>query len=367
MNISFQKTFYIFACSAALVIFLYFGKPILVPISVAILFSFILYPIAFKIESWGIGRLWSAFLSIFAVVIVTLGLLYLFSTQIIKITSDLSEFGDRLKMIFNQTISFINNKVPLIPDIKENDLMDKSQELVKKSGAGFLKNALSNTASLFSGLVLVLVYTFLLLIYRSGIKKVLIAMGQEKSKKKISDLIMEVQKVGQGYLVGMSIMIIILGTADSLALLAFNIDHAILFGFMASLLTIIPYVGTTLGATIPVLYALMSSDSIWVPVGIAGTFWVIQIIESNFLSPKIVGGNLNVNALVAIISLIIGGYIWGIAGMALFLPFAAIFRVFCSYFDELKPLSMLLGNDLYDLGSRKVGKIKFDIKRVLKK
>jgi predicted PurR-regulated permease PerM len=75
-------------------------------------------------------------------------------------------------------------------------------------------------------------------------------------------------------------------------------------------------------------------------------FWGIQTIESNFLSPKIVGSSLNVNALAAILSLLIGASVWGIAGMVLFLPFAAILKVICEEFDQLKPIAMLISDDI---------------------
>ncbi|MDX1373493.1 MAG: AI-2E family transporter, partial [Nitrososphaeraceae archaeon] len=118
-----------------------------------------------------------------------------------------------------------------------------------------------------------------------------------------------------------------------------------LFGFLAATLSIIPYIGTTLGATIPVLYAFMSHDSLFIPLAVAILFWAIQLIESNFLSPKVVGSSLNVNPLAAILSLIIGAAVWGVAGMILFLPLTAMLKVFCQEFDELKPIAMLINDE----------------------
>ncbi len=144
----------------------------------------------------------------------------------------------------------------------------------------------------------------------------------------------------------MFLLIIILGFANSIGLWIIGIDSPFLFGFLAAILSIVPYVGTILGAIIPVLYAFMSTDSIWVPVSVIALFWGIQTIESNFLSPKIVGGSLNVNALAAILSLLIGASVWGVAGMILFLPFASILKVICEEFDELKPVAMIISNDV---------------------
>jgi hypothetical protein len=80
---------------------------------------------------------------------------------------------------------------------------------------------------------------------------------------------------------------------------------------------------------------------------VAILFWAVQMISDNFLSPKIVGGSLHINALVSILSLIIGGLVWGVAGMILFLPFAAMLKVFCEEFEELKPIALLIGDQNY--------------------
>ncbi|MEQ8562288.1 MAG: AI-2E family transporter, partial [Cytophagales bacterium] len=89
---------------------------------------------------------------------------------------------------------------------------------------------------------------------------------------------------------------------------------------------------------------LITYDSIWYPVGVIGIFWLIQFLEGNFLNPKIVGGSLHINALFSIISLIAGGLLWGIPGMILFLPLMAVIRVVCSYYKELEPLALLIGD-----------------------
>jgi predicted PurR-regulated permease PerM len=94
----------------------------------------------------------------------------------------------------------------------------------------------------------------------------------------------------------------------------------------------------------------MSSDQLWVPLAVAILFWFIQLIESNFLSPKVVGNSVNVNAFAAILSLIIGASIWGVAGMILFLPFAAMLKVICEEYESLQPLALLIGNTNFQDG-----------------
>jgi predicted PurR-regulated permease PerM len=348
MKISFKNIFYILASIILLIVSLHFARPVMIPIASALLLSFILFPVASKLEDFGIGRITSTTISIVGFAAVILAVFYLFSRQIISLVSQLSEFRDRLSMVFEKSIQFLNEQIPVIPKINRADIITKSQEWVKESGIDIMSDTVGSTTTFFSGLAAIVVYTFLLLIYRSGLMKIFVDSVKKEYKPKVRKMIVEMQKVGQNYVLGMSIMILILGIANSIVLLLFNIDHPFLFGFFAGLLALIPYIGTAIGGLIPVLYAFMTQDSIWIPVGIAGSFWAIQTIEGNFLNPKIVGGNLNVNALAAIISLIVGGYLWGIAGMILFLPLAAIFRVFCSYFEEFKPVSLFMKDDLFE-------------------
>jgi predicted PurR-regulated permease PerM len=142
-----------------------------------------------------------------------------------------------------------------------------------------------------------------------------------------------VQQVGQKYLFGMILLTIAIGLANSVGLWIIGIDNPFLFGFLGATLAIVPYIGTYVGAIIPVLYAFMSYDSPWKAIAVAILFWFVQLVTDNFLTPKIVGGSLKVNALAAILSLFIGAAVWGIAGMILFLPFAAMLKVaFCKLY-----------------------------------
>ncbi len=71
----------------------------------------------------------------------------------------------------------------------------------------------------------------------------------------------------------------------------------------------------------------------------------VQFLEGNFITPKITGSRISINALAAILALLVGGKIWGIAGMILAVPAVGILKIILSYSDELKPLVILLGDE----------------------
>jgi predicted PurR-regulated permease PerM len=324
-----------------------FAKPVLIPLSMALLISFILLPVVKKLEGWGLNKILSAFFSLLMLFVIVGGFITLFSTQIMNLSDQLDDFTGKVMKTLSEVVVFINKDVNFIDNLNSDELVENGIKWLKESSGSLIQNAFSNTAAFVAGLLTTIIYTFLFLIYREGLTKAFVAFGDDENKSKIFRMLKNVQSVGKKYLSGMFILIIILGFANSIGLWIIGIDSPFLFGFMAAFLSIVPYVGTTLGATIPVLYAFMSTDSIWTPVAVMILFWSIQVIESNFLSPRIVGSSLNVNALVAILSLFIGASVWGIAGMILFLPFAAMLKVICEEFDQLKPVAMLISSDIY--------------------
>lgn len=322
------------------------AKTVLIPLSMALLISFILLPVVKKLESWGMSKLISAFISIFMLFVILGGGITLFSAEIMNLADELNDFKGKIMNSLSDAVLFINNNTNFVEDLEKDELVKNGKEWLSKSSGSLIKSTFSSSAAFLTGLISVIIYTFLLLIYRVGLTNAFVAFGKEENKDRIFKMLKNIQSVGKKYLSGMSLLIIILGVANSVGLWIIGIDSPFLFGFLAAFLSIIPYVGTTIGATIPVLYSFMSSDSLWVPLAVIIMFWAIQTIESNFLSPKIVGSSLNVNPLVAILSLLIGASVWGIAGMILFLPFAAILKVVCTKFDQLKPVAMLISDDI---------------------
>lgn len=346
MHFSFKNTFFALACIAGLFAFLVLGKPLLVPLSTALLLAFILYPVCKRLEKLRLSRIAATSTCLFGLVVVSAAVLFFFSRQIVSISGRFSDFQFKLLSMLSDAFSFAHEKFSLIPDLGAYSIMERSKEWLKESGGGLVTNTFAQTATIIAGIIMVVVFTFLLLIYRRGLLQAAGQFASVQNRKKVTRMIYRMQKVGKQYVIGLAIMITILGIANSFALLLIGLENAFFLGFMAAVLAIIPYVGTALGAAIPALYAVMTQDSLLTPLLVIGTFTAIQIVEGNYLSPRIVGGQLNVNALAAIVALVLGGYVWGIAGMALFLPLAAILKVFCDSFDELKPLSLLLGSEL---------------------
>jgi predicted PurR-regulated permease PerM len=347
MNLSFQKLFFAIATVFSLFAILIFAKSILIPLAFALLISFMLCPLASKLESWGMNKILSAFLPMFTVILIIAGSIFLFSTQIIEISKELPHFLDKIILSFADLTFYINENLNFIPNLDKGQLFNQMKDWLNNSIGALVKLTFSSTATFLTGLLASIIFTFLILIYRKGLVKGLSMFAPKEKRERLVKMFKSVQEVGKKYLLGMLILVIVLGLANSIGLLVIGIDNPFLFGFLGAILAIIPYVGTILGAFIPVLYAFISYSSIWMPVEVAILFWVVQLVSDNFLNPKIVGATININALAAILSLIVGAVVWGIAGMILFLPFVAMLKIVCEEYEELKPVALLIGNKNY--------------------
>ncbi len=343
MNLSFQKLFYAIATVFALFAILVLAKSILIPLSIALLISFILFPLAKKFESWKIGKAFAAFLSIFVVILIIAGSIYFLSTQIISLSKEFTNFQDKIINAFADVTVYINNNVSFVENLERNELFNKMKEWITNSTGFLLSKTVNSTATFMAGLLATIVFTFLLLIYRDGLKQAFLEFAPEEKRPRVFKMFKSVQQVGQKYLVGMIALTIVIGLANSIGLLIIGIDNPFLFGFLGAALAIIPYIGTAIGAIIPIIYAFVSYDSLWMAVSVAVLFWFVQLVSDNFLTPRIVGGSLKINALAAILSLFIGAAVWGLAGMILFLPFMAMLRVISEEFEELKPVALIMG------------------------
>ncbi|MND63799.1 AI-2E family transporter [Solitalea canadensis] len=144
------------------------------------------------------------------------------------------------------------------------------------------------------------------------------------------------------YVKGMIVVYIIVGVLNSLGLLLLGIEHAILFGILTAIMTIIPYVGIIVSSLLPISVAWLSTDSLWYPLGVIAVFGFVQYLEANLIFPMVVGAQLNINTWASIIAIIIGGILWGASGMVLSLPLLAILKLLSEHIKDWKALNILL-------------------------
>ncbi|OOG72165.1 AI-2E family transporter [Flavobacterium sp. A45] len=321
----------------SIVFIAYMLQDFFIPLLFAIILSILIYPIVNYFES----RLcFNRIVSItFAIVIFTSLVFAVF----VLIGIQFKEIADKSDKYYAQIEKKIN---PLVTQtekstgIKSEDLEIK--EIAKQNSTNIM-DFIATSGSILGDFILSPLYMFLFLLYRNFLVSFIYKASSGTSKSKVRHILNDIYKVQQNYLSGLLMVMILVGILNSLGLLLLGIEHAFFFGFLASLLLLIPYIGIIVGSIIPALIAFATKDSYWYAIGVIAIFGFIQFLEGNLITPKITGSKISLNAFVSILSIILFSMLWGISGMILALPITASLKVIFDNSEKMKPLGILLG------------------------
>ena len=325
-------------------VILFFGRDIFIPISFALLISFVLYPICKWLETKRVGRLTAILISITFLIILGVLLFALLINQFVAFVHEWPGVQAKLSSTLQEFSAYLVNSFGITKEQQQNIVSSLSDN----SGGNIMqvvKTTISASAFSIVMLILIPVYVVLILYYRRYWMKILHRLFPHERNGSLEQIVSLTIDAYYNFIKGMAIVYLLVGTLNSIGLLLLGVPHAVLFGFITSILTFIPYVGIIAGSLLPITMAWVTYDSIWYPVGIVGIFMFVQYLEANVIFPVAVSRRLNVNTFVMLLSIFVGGLLWGVAGMILFVPFIGIVKLIADHNPKWKTLSMVLGMD----------------------
>ncbi len=148
-----------------------------------------------------------------------------------------------------------------------------------------------------------------------------------EEEKVVRDLLHQIDRKLAGFIRGQLSVAFLLGLIYAVALSIAGLNYGFLIGLSAGVLSIIPLVGSTLGLIVSVVVAWFQTGDITYVGIIAAIFFAGQIIEGNVLSPKLLGDSVGMHPLWIIFAVMAGGSLFGLLGMLLAVPVAAVIGV----------------------------------------
>lgn len=321
------------------------AKTLLVPLLVSGYIGMLLTSTCNALERRKIPRSIAAAICLLIFSIVLAGILLFIYLQVKSFMADL---GDGLSVKFNNFIIEANawtyENLGIDMGMRNGFEVNKAVEIVQPEDSSPTQ-LLFATLNTLSDIILLPVFIFFLLIYRDHIAVFITKVFRKQNNDGLLHKMTQLRKIVHAYIVGAGKVMLILAVVNTAVLFALGIEHAIFFGVLAGLLNIIPYLGPVLGAVLPFIFALVTKDNVFYPIAVAISFTFIQLLEGAFLTPKITGGNVNLNALITFIGLLIGGAIWGIVGMILIIPTIAILKKLFELSPDTQPYAYLFGEE----------------------
>lgn len=321
------------------------GRELLIPLTISVFFTFLLLPVSGKLMQWKFPRWLAIILSILLAIAVFGGLIYFFYTQIISFGDDLPELKKKLIEKIDAIQMYIRETFN-ISKREQAKWLDKQMEETANSGDQYVMGLFSATGSFIASIALIPIYIFFLTFYKEKFKTFIVLVNKDKNPENALGIIKKISTVSQKYLKGLMLDVFILSILNSTGFLLLGLDHAILFGVLASLLNIIPYIGVLIGGILPIIMALLTKDEISYAIGVAAVTQVVQFLDNNFITPYVVGSSVSINPFTAIIVLISSALIWGIPGMILCMPLTGMLKVVCDNVESLKPYGYILGEEI---------------------
>ncbi|MFN8302369.1 MAG: AI-2E family transporter [Saprospiraceae bacterium] len=343
-----QKSFvvratYLLGLAALLVVVLQFGKSVFVPLVGAMLLAFLVLPVVNKLNTCCLPNWLSSLLSVLTVVVSGLVLFAFLWWQLLSFVDDMPAMQTAIEAKKRATFKYIEQEYHISRGDQRNWLEEKTEAFWNSASSDSL-SIFSATGSAVATFLLIPICMFFLLLYREKFKQFLHLLNPD-SHDKVLAVFRKISVVSQQYVRGVAIVIVILTVLNTIGFTLLHLKYALLLGFLAAVLNVIPYVGVLIGSLLPVVIALVTKDSPMYAVGAFGVCLFVQFLENNFITPKVVGSSVNLNPLASMLALLLGGLVWGVAGMVLAIPLAGIFKVVCDHVLPLKPYGFLIGEE----------------------
>jgi predicted PurR-regulated permease PerM len=341
----YAKVSLIFIGLFAFVNVLYITQHIIVPIICSIIIAILLSPIVDFFVRKKINRILAIVISLLTVSLVLISLILLLFSQ-------LSEFSDAFPKLVDKFYEVLNNLIAWSSD-NFNISTKKINAYINDTKTEILSNSRSSIAITINKvtdalvvLVLIPVYIFMMLLYEALLLDFIRRLFGQKHRQEVNEILSSTRHIIQKYLIGLLIEASIIATLNSVGLLIIGIEYAVVLGIIGAILNIIPYLGSIIAMGIYVVVALVTKGSASYIIYVLILYAVNQFIDNNFIVPKLIGSQVKINALVAIIAVIAGGALWGVAGMFLSLPLTAVAKLIFDRVEPLKPWGFLLGDTM---------------------
>lgn len=320
------------------------GSDIIMPIIMAFFISIMLLPIYRFLRKYKFPEIAAIVLPILCVAIFVGLIVWFFSAQVGQLVNDFPQIKKNVSLHLHSLSNWISSVSQYSTTEQVTFINKKSNDLLGVAG-GVASGAAVTLSSIFVFVGLLPIYIYLMLFYKDMLLRFIFMWFKPDHHPKVKEAIYETEAIIKNYLIGLLIQITYMTILLGGLLLLFGIKHALLIGIIFAILNLIPYVGALIGNILGVLLTLTASTSLGPVVTVLAVIAAVQFLDNNILMPRIVGSKVKINALMAILGVIVGGSIAGVSGMFLSMPIIAVLKIIFDRTEMFKQWGVLFGDE----------------------
>jgi predicted PurR-regulated permease PerM len=320
------------------------GKEFLDPLMFGFLFAILLLPLGNFLErKLKMPRSLASFLSILLMVSFIVGIFYLVGSQIGNLADDWPQLQQQITDSSNDVQNWIRDNFHVTKH-SQNNYVKTATAKVMASGTAVVGTTFGAVSGLALFFVFILIFTFLILIYRRLLFRFVLAVCTEEYEPVVHDIMENIQKILRQYITGLLIEMVIVSSIACLAFWIIGIKYAALLGIITGIFNIIPYIGIFTALLLSTLITF-ATGALTKALIVAVVMICIHAIDANVVLPMVVGSKVRLNALITFLGIVLGEAMWGLSGMFLSIPTIAILKIIFDRIQDLKPWGYLLGGD----------------------
>lgn len=346
----------------------YFAKDLLLPILLGFLLALTLSPLIRAMQKIGISAPFGAVMLIGAVGLLIFLLAGLSAGTVASWADEIPSMGNEIRRKLQgwaQTVENVRSATEEVEKIAGENAPGKPEEVVVKQ-PGLLDNAMNTGAKVGGTIAVALVLALFLLasgdlFYLKLVQSFQTFTGKKRALKAVYDVERRVSR----YLLTITIINAGLGVSIGLFLFALGLPVPYVWGLAAFLLNFLPYIGGVIGSVLVGAYAIATFDSVGYAILAPLGYQILTGIEGQFVTPYLVGRRLELNTVAVFLTVVFWGWLWGIAGALVAVPFLVVFKVICEnvtalniighFLDKSSPEENLPAAEETDAGKPSIG------------
>jgi len=326
---------------------LFLGKEFFLPITIAVMLNFLLTPAVRLLKRIGLAPPVGA-----AVILLLFFGAIGYGTYRVsgpalewfaRAPATLAEAGEAIRSI-REPVEAIQEAGEQVEAMARGDDTPQERVVEADQSPGLMDRLFDNAQALvIGGGVSVFLLYFLLALDDLFLRKLAGVLPHLSQRRKAVIIARATERDLSHYVLVRTATNVALGVAVGIATWALGMPNPVLWGVMAAVLNYIPYVGGLIGYAVVGFVALVTFESTGRALLVPGVYLVLNIAESNILTPAILGRGLTLNPVMIFTWLIFWGWIWGIPGALIAIPLLAMTKLVADNIETLAPLGAFLG------------------------
>lgn len=285
--------------------------------------------------------------AIILIIILTGGVIFLlgkvFYSQVPVFQDEYASYRERFLEIVDSVEGRLSDQLKDVMTVDWDSLLPEKEELIQYASA-----TIGTLFSLLGTMLLILLYMVFLLVERDVILYRVKKAWPEERGGRILDVIDNIQKQVERYIVGKTIISLMTGLFVTVLLWLFGVKFFFIWGLLTFLLNYIPNIGSCIATLFPLLMTIVQPNPVFSAAKIAligACLVAIQFAVGSILEPRLLGNRLRLSPLVIFLSFMVWGWLWGLPGMILSIPIMATMKSVFENVAVLKPLAIMISNE----------------------